>query len=340
MFNKKKYILFLLMFLLIYNAYSQDIHYSQFFASPLNSNPANTGNFDGDYRFVLNNKNQWLSFADAYRTFSLSFDAGFDNFLIKKSISGIGLQVNTDIAGSGDLMTNQIILNAGYYFPCNKAGNILLGVAIAPGYFFQNINFSRLTFGNQYVNNSFNSNINPDENFANSRINYFDISLGSNFIYNGNPNFKPYLGFSVFHLNQPKKSFSENSDRFLPIKYIVTTGANIRINEQLFVEPMLHFMFQQKYTEYNFGAMLKYEHSPVSFQALYFALMCRAKDAAIICFGGKYQNIQLLINYDINFSKLTNISKGKGGLELSLIYIFSRTKKIESPYYRKCPDFL
>lgn len=335
-----KYILFFLIIFFYYFANGQDIHYSQFFASPMNTNPANTGNFDGDFRFVLNNKNQWQSFADAYRTFSFSFDLGFENFLIKKSISGIGLQINTDIAGSGNLMTNQIILNTAYYFPLNKPRNIFLGIAIAPGYTFQNIDFSKLTFGSQYVNGSYNPEINPDENFTSSRINYFDISVGSNFICEVNPKFIPYIGLSIFHLTQPIKTFSENSDRYLPIKYVVTAGANWQLSEKVFLEPMLHFMFQQKYTEYNFGAMFKYEHSPIDLQSLYFALLCRARDAAIICFGGKYQNIQLLINYDINFSKLSTVSRGKGGLELSLIYIFSRTKKIISPYYRKCPDFM
>jgi type IX secretion system PorP/SprF family membrane protein len=318
----------------------QDIHFSQFFASPLNTNPANSGNFDGDYRLVFNNKNQWQSFADAYKTFALSFDASFTDFILKKSISGVGLQINTDIAGAGNLMTNQLYLNLAYYFPINKDKNIFLGIGLAPGYVFQNIDFNKLTFGSQYQNNNFNPDINPDENFRTSKINYFDFGGGLNFFSEKNPKFQPYLGFSVFHLTQPHKSFSINSDKFLPIKYMVSGGINWQLSEKWWIEPMLIFMFQQKYSEYNFGGLIKYEHSPIGFQTLYFGFLTRAKDAAIICFGGKYNNIRVTINYDINFSKLTSISKGKGGFELSVIYIISKKKTFVSPYYRKCPDFM
>jgi len=340
MIKIKKILLFVLFVIILNITKSQDIHFSQFFANPLNTNPANTGEFDGDFRLIFNNKNQWQSFADAYRTFAFSFDAGFNDFLLKKSISGVGLQINTDIAGSGNLLTNQLYLNLAYYFPLNKEKNIFIGFGLAPGYIFQSIDFNKLTFGTQYQNDIFNQDIDPDENFRTSKIKYFDIGAGINFFSEKNPKFRPYIGFSVFHLTQPLKSFSIDSDRILPIKYMANGGIDIQFGEQIWIEPMLHFMFQQKYTEYNFGAMLKYEHSTIGLQSLYFALLCRAKDSGIICLGGKYEGIKVMINYDINFSKLTTISRGKGGLELSVIYIIMLPKKIVSPYYKKCPDFM
>ena len=40
--------------------YAQDLHFSQFFNSPLSTNPANTGFIpDGDYRLGLNFRDQW-----------------------------------------------------------------------------------------------------------------------------------------------------------------------------------------------------------------------------------------------------------------------------------------
>ncbi len=39
---------------------AQDLHFSQFFNSPLTTNPANTGFIpDGDYRLGINYRNQW-----------------------------------------------------------------------------------------------------------------------------------------------------------------------------------------------------------------------------------------------------------------------------------------
>ena len=43
-------------------AQGQDLHFSQFFNSPLTTNPANTGFIpDGDYRLGANFRNQWSS---------------------------------------------------------------------------------------------------------------------------------------------------------------------------------------------------------------------------------------------------------------------------------------
>jgi hypothetical protein len=37
----------------------QDIHFSQYYASPLSLNPANTGNYDGDWRLMNSYRQQW-----------------------------------------------------------------------------------------------------------------------------------------------------------------------------------------------------------------------------------------------------------------------------------------
>src|ERR1035441_5781184 len=38
---------------------AQDIHFTQFFSNPLILNPAQTGNFNGNYRVGFNFKGQW-----------------------------------------------------------------------------------------------------------------------------------------------------------------------------------------------------------------------------------------------------------------------------------------
>jgi hypothetical protein len=66
----------------------------------------------------------------------------------------------------------------------------------------------------------------------------------------------------------------------------------------------------------------------------------RARDAGIVVFGLNYNNLRFFISYDINISKLSAISKGRGGTEFSLIYIFSKIRPFDAPHYRKCPDFI
>src|SRR3984885_3759927 len=40
-------------------SFSQDIHFTQFFSNPLILNPAQTGNFNGNYRVGFNFRGEW-----------------------------------------------------------------------------------------------------------------------------------------------------------------------------------------------------------------------------------------------------------------------------------------
>ena len=55
---------------------AQDIHFSQFYLSPLNLNPAMTGVMNCNVRLVANYRNQWASVlkSNAYNTYSVSYD--------------------------------------------------------------------------------------------------------------------------------------------------------------------------------------------------------------------------------------------------------------------------
>ena len=55
----------------------QDVHFSQFYQTPLIVNPALTGVFSGDQRGIINYRNQWNDFAP-FTTSSISFDSKID----------------------------------------------------------------------------------------------------------------------------------------------------------------------------------------------------------------------------------------------------------------------
>lgn len=58
-----------LLLALSYGARAQDLHFSQFFNSPLTTNPANTGFIpDANYRFGANYRSQWTSVPAPYTT--------------------------------------------------------------------------------------------------------------------------------------------------------------------------------------------------------------------------------------------------------------------------------
>jgi len=320
-------------------AFAQDIHFSQFYSTPMQTSPANTGNFRGDWRAVANNKNQWNSFTKAYRTLAASVDYSHKSFLAADDQSGLGVVLCRDVAGDGKFGTTQIMLNAAYYYPL-LSSRLFVGAGFSAGYARHSLRVDRLNFGSQYVGDGYDSSRESGELWQKTSFGYFDCAAGLNVILRLKENWSAEAGFSVAHPHSPKKTFMGGDASRLPPKWIVSASADINIKDDFWIEPMFFSMVQQKYLEFDVGALGRMNVNPVGLQAVYFGIFARTSDAGILCAGVQYHDIRLIVNYDINLSKLMQISRGNGGLELSLVYIFSKPKPLETPYYRKCPEFM
>src|SRR5882762_4752940 len=87
---------------------AQDIHFSQFFETPLLRNPALAGIFTGDYRLQMVYRDQWRSVTEGYKTGSLNGEYKLhigkdDDFLT------VGGQVLFDRAGSAALTQTSVL---------------------------------------------------------------------------------------------------------------------------------------------------------------------------------------------------------------------------------------
>src|SRR6187402_3307939 len=84
---------------------AQDLHFSQWFNSPLTTNPANTGFIpDADYRLGASYRNQYSSILSSpYKTISVFGDAQVFRNQIENGWLGIGGLILSDVAGSGGL---------------------------------------------------------------------------------------------------------------------------------------------------------------------------------------------------------------------------------------------
>jgi len=335
----KKHIALVVSIVICLGLHSQDIHYSQFYNSPLNLNPSLTGNYDGDLRLCGNHKSQWKSFANAYSTFSASADYGFCNPIKKIGRIGIGFQFNSDIAGDAKFGTNHYKLSLAYMFPI-KDSSLVISLGGNGALNHHGISFNLLNFGSQYDGESFDPTLPNNEIIDYDEYSYFDISAGFNITWIQSPILRINAGFSANHLNSPNKSFFEERNISLPIKYLYHGKVLWNAKDDFWLEPMFMIMHQQKYLEINLGSMFRIEYNPLGLKYMFAGAILRARDAGIFVIGGNYQNINIAISYDVNLSKLTTISRGKGGIEISLIYILEHPKPYKAPHYRKCPDFM
>ncbi len=333
---------FILLIIVVMSAclFAQDIHFSQFWNAPLNTNPAKTGDFTGDYRFVLNNKNQWMSFTNAYATFAGSADAGFEELLMKNSKSGAGFLINNDIAGDGRLTTTQFMLSFSHLMEIGAEKRLSVGFGTGASYTFNSIQWSNFRFGSQYTIDQYDPYADSGEMWQFDRVSYFGINAGMSAGYIIDQGFNLKFGTAAYHINRPGRSFDEYSEAHLPLKWTHYIQGEYNIQDDLWIEPYVLFMHQQKYRETLLGGLFRFEYNPLTFRSIFIGGLVRTRDAGILVFGADYQNIKLTINYDINLSNLSTVSRGRGGVEFSLIYIIVKPRPFEAPYYRKCPDFI
>ena len=103
-----------LLFLMPLGLWSQDIHFSQFYMSPLNLNPALTGVMNCKMRFIANYRNQWAPVlkSASFNTFNASFDQKIP--VSRYDYFGFGGTLWGDKAGSLDFKTVSFKLSGSY----------------------------------------------------------------------------------------------------------------------------------------------------------------------------------------------------------------------------------
>jgi len=322
------------------SSFAQDIHWSQFNSSPQNLNPAQTGLFDGDWRFVGNHRSQWGAIPVPYKTYSFSTDTRLKKEF-KKGIPALGLLINTDKSGDSEFTTTQIGVSGGYLKQLDADSTQFISIGIQPSFTTKSFNINALTFDNQYDGDNYNAALSSGENFSKTRIAYFDFGGGINYLWKKTQRTLASIGASAFHLNRPKQSFFNDSEIRLDIKSTINGIAEFPVASQLDLLPSVMYQRQGKYQETVLGLFGKYYLQPVNGATTAVSLggFYRLKDAFILVANMEYRNFNVGLSYDVNTSKLTEATNNRGGFEISVIYIF---KKIV-PFIAKkrvCPIYM
>jgi type IX secretion system PorP/SprF family membrane protein len=315
---------------------AQDIHWSQFSDNPIFQNPGQAGNFKGDYRFVANYRDQWRAVSVPFQTMSVSVDGRINK--LKKI--GIGGLLFHDVVGDGKLRTVEFQVNANIPLFLTRDSSLMIRPGINLGVNQRQINSESLTFDNQYNGMKYDETLPTNENFvANSRTN-LSTGIGAIIDWEINKKRKLNTGVGFYNLNRPDQGFFGTK-----IRRDIRTNLHFRLDEQikknLFLLPALNLSKQGKYTEFVLGSSIKYilkEHLG-EYRAVYAGIWYRTKDAGFISVGMDYQNWFVGVSYDMNFSKLTQASNARGGLEIAVRYIH-RSLKPKKIIHRVCPDYI
>jgi len=325
--------------LFIVKAKAQDIHYSQFYASPLTLNPALTGEIDGQYRIGVMYRNQWASISTPYVTPSISFDwNGLFPKLIKTGTLSGGILILNDQAGEGNLNDLTVNLSAAYRIFVGKGDRSNISIGLQGGYNQESINFNNLTFQSEFDGSGFNPNQNTPV-FGKSSFGYFNINGGVLYTSKISKNLDFYGGVAMFDINQPKETFYNEGTNTLDAREVVHAGFRIGLTDKIALLPAALYMTQAGTYEFNIGTNLSYLIKTNNSDAtLYVGGYYRVDDAVIAMVGIEYKSVRLGISYDINTSSLQTATNDKGAFELSLNYIGLFTLINEEPILF-CPRY-
>jgi type IX secretion system PorP/SprF family membrane protein len=311
------------------SAYSQDLHFSQYYAAPLYYNPANTGLFNADWRVGGNYKNQWPWARDGkptnYRTFSAYADMPFlKEKLFGQDKIGVGIIAATDRAGDGDMTTTRIGISGAYHKSLGNDNRFALSIGICGIYNNKKVDYTALYFDNQWSDFFFDNNVSSGEaRTGMENFSYFDLSAGAALSFFPNKKMNFSVGVGMFHLLKPKESFYNGSNRLGIRPNAIATGF-VTFNNRFHIEPSLMWGYQKKAQEYLATLLAGYTvvRSGITPQHLVlFGVSGRIKDALIPVVGYQYKTLRVMLNYDVNLSSLTNASRSNGGLEISVVYM-------------------
>lgn len=314
-----------LLIILSLSVSAQDVHFSQYFKSPMLLNPALTGMMNTDVRAAASYRTQWSSLATPFKTMSIAADfAPFRYAFNSDDIIGMGIYIMNDKAGSTQLSNTLFQSSFAYSKSLDGQGNNFLSLGAQIGYGQQRLDRSALTFDNQIEGLTINPSWDSGENIDLDQFGYWDFTAGVAWSYAPERSTSVYIGISAAHLNQPKVSFLSDDTELLYRKYIGYVGGEVRINYLLSLMGKGYFIAQGPFKEITTGAFAKFNFNDGrgkrDFSAMYLGPMVRWGDAVIFVAGYDFNNIGISFSYDINVSGISNVTRGYGAMEVSFVY--------------------
>ncbi len=302
-------------------AKGQDLHFSQFFNSPLTTNPANTGFIpDADYRIGINFRNQYSSImAVPYKTMSAFGDVQLFRDRLENGWLGLGGVILSDVAGSGSLRSTKAYASVAYHQMLGLSS--LLSAGFNLGWANKRVDPTNLKFPDQFDGKFFDGTKPTSVMLNNTSVSYFDMQVGMNYAYFPQENIYINAGYSIHHVNRPKETFfnDASSNGIIPIRHIGFVNAILKVNQKVIINPNVYFTTQAKSRELVGGLNANYNLTEAGEKQLSAGLYYRYKDAIIPMLGFEINNLRFTFSYDATTSSLKNFNNGRGASEFSLV---------------------
>ncbi len=328
--------------------HAQDPQFSQFYAAPLYLNPALAGSTN-QARAGINYRNQWPAIDANFTTMSF-----FADYFIEDKNSGVGLLVTRDREGLAGLRSTSIGLQYSYEMQVTDYLGFRPGVQLAM--FNRDVNFDRLTFGDQFnpATGEFIDQPSAESFNTNFSRTFFDISFGGVLFTKA-----AWLGIAASHLNRPNQSIIDEESR-LPVKLsfhggfkfymrpgVIGSGVYAR-NSERSIAPAIQYRHQGHFDQLDLGLYFTFE--PLVLGTWYRGVPFKNIDgivnneSIVLLLGFTQIGAKDAINIGYSFDyTISRLGPGSGGAhEFSLVYTWPMRNPRKPPKDKlviPCPDF-
>jgi len=342
-----KGLLFFFSISLVGSLNAQDIHFTQFYLSPLTTNPAYTGAFEGTFRLGGIYRDQWGSvISSPYRTPSFYVDAPI-LMIGKRNWLGVGGMLYSDKAGALDLATSQAMGSVALHMPLDKKSKSVLTFGIQAGYTSRKLDLTDAVFRDQIVSGNASIDLGGGQGDYNS--NAFDMNAGVLLKTQMNDKMKLELGAAFNHILTPDLHVNEGAtggggspdqDTWdLPGNFLMHGQFFVDLNDKWEIKPAFLFQALSGANEIMIQGIGGYHLNEKKDMTLNFGIGYRLRDATEFIVGMDYKQFRVGAAYDLTVSDLRDASSKAGGFELGVAYIAKIFKKPEVKPVIFCPRF-
>lgn len=343
---------FLFVWIVLVEGIGQDPRYAQFYAVPLQSNPAMSGVFEGRARFSANYRSQFpgLLGDQPYTSFAVSGENRFR--VINRDYFSLGLSARQDEAGVGQFTRSQAMLGASFLKQLSGGGSqksvqyLVAGFQTAVEQY--GIQTDALWFSSQYNNgtNAVDYGVPSGESTGLLRSSILgDINLGLLWYLVQDGKGSLYAGIAGQHILEPSIRFLNEAGTPFYRRITANLGGEWSYNKNSSLLPAIQVMVQGPHSSIMAGSHVRYANRFLGDIALrtgaWLHLAGQAGtapigiDALTISTNFELGRMNWGLSYDITLSPLRQSNYGKGGLELS----FSYRQPAKERFKVKCPRF-
>ncbi len=334
---------------------AQDPHFSQFYSSPLQMNPAMTGIFPGEYRFVANYRTQNYAVLgnQSYKSLAASFE--WRRAANRNDYFSLGLAALRDQVGESNFTRSRAVLSGSYIKHLGggryRSGDQYLVAGGQAGigqwsYDWDNLWFSQQFFVDESSRQAFidfgtpngeNLNVMQTDMFVefNAGLLYYNVIDEDNSF---------YLGGAMQHLTEPNVSFLEDQSEKLYRRWVAQAGGQLSVTREFSLLPAVAVMGQGASFQTIGGLNLRYSNRDWREVAIRAGIWGRVVnqdeskvglDAVVFSAILEMERIQIGASYDVTVSNLASANNSRGAFELSVIYVQPEKARFKTI----CPKF-